>query len=247
MANDDLESLYNSKYYQFEEFGFRNEKRATFILSYLNIKSTDKVLEIGCGLGVLLKKVPSKHKIGIETNDTAVRACKKRGLSVIKADAEKGLFFDNSSFDIVIMHEVIEHLHRPELVMKECFRVLSPKGKILITTPARNFFFHDLSPTHFSEMTTKGLKELVEKCGFRLLIHEVCGISFLYPLLENFLFKPFRFFRYIFLIRNNKGVVEWTDSCHSIADKTFLKPLSAYRKKFLGLGLNQLILAQKKG
>ena len=243
---DDI-NLYDQKYYKELEFGLKSETRSDHkrILELLKIKLTDKVLEIGCGFGVLLKKIPSKKKIGIETNDLAIRECRKRGLSVIKADAEKGLPFKDSSFDIVIMNELIEHLKKPKFVLEECFRILAPQGRVIITTPARSFFAHDLSPTHFSEMSIKEMRELVQTYGFKVLTHEVCGVSFLYPLLENFLFRPFRFLRYILGRKQEKKTVGLIDSGHRLADRTFLKPLSDYRRHFLGLGLNQLILVQK--
>lgn len=240
-------SLYDQRYYEEYEFGFQAEERSDHkrILELLKPKADDRVLEIGCGFGVLLKKIPSAKKIGIETNDIAIRKCRKRELSVIKADAEKGLPFKDSSFDIVIMNEVLEHLKTPGFVLEECFRILVPRGKIVLTGPARNFFLRDISATHLSEMTIKEMRELVQECGFKVLSQEVCGISFLYPLLENLLFKPFRLLRYIFRRKQEERSVRLIDSCHGLADRTFLKPLSHYRKRFLGLGLNQLILAQK--
>jgi len=241
---DDI-SPYDQKYYEAHEFSFRTEERADHkrILELLNIKTTDRVLEIGCGFGVLLKKIPSKKKIGIETNDSAIKECRNRGLSVIKADVERGFPFKNSSFDIVIMNEVIEHFKKPKFVLEECFRILAPGGITIITTPARNFFLYDLSATHFSEMTVKEMRKLVQKCGFEVVTQEVCGVSFLYPLLENFLFKPFRVLRRIF--KSSRKTTTTIDTCHAFADKTVLKPLNYYRKHFLWLGQNQLILARK--
>jgi methionine biosynthesis protein MetW len=240
-------SLYNQKYYEEQEFGFSAEERSDHkhILELLKPKANDKVLEIGCGFGVLLKKIPSRKKMGIETNDTAIRKCRKLGLSITKANAEKGLSFNDSSFDIVIMNEVIEHLKKPEFVLEECSRILVPGGKIIITTPIRSFFAHDLSSTHFSEMNIQELRKLIKKSGFKILSHKVSGISFLYPLLENFLFKPFRFFRFFLKKKKNKNV-DLIDSFHGVVDKTFLKPLNYYRKYFLNLGLDQLLFAQKK-
>lgn len=238
--------LYDPKYYKMHEFVFKAEDRPDHnrMLELLKPEASDRVLEIGCGFGVLLARIPSEKKIGIETNDLAIEECRKRGISAVKADVEQGLLFENSSFDIVIMNEVLAHLKNPEFALKECFRVLSKEGKIIITTPARNLFFHNISPTHFSEKTVKEMKTLMEKHGFKILSQEVCGISFLYPLLENLLFKPFRFLRYAFSKKQRK-TVKIIDSCHNLAD-IFLKPLAHYRKHFLWLGLNQLILAQKE-
>lgn len=246
MKNTDL---YNKKYYSIQGYGFAADERSDHkrILELLKIKKNDKVLEIGCGLGVLLKKVPSKKKIGIETNDYAIKESRRRGLSVIKTDAEKGMAFKDSSFDAIIMNEVIEHLKKPKFVLKECFRILSPGGKIIITTPVKSFFAHDLTESHFSEMTLNEFKKLVKECGFDVITQEVNGISFLYPLLENVFFKPFRLLRYFF-VKNEKAAktVGMIDSCHGLADKTLLKPLNRYRNFFLQLGLQQLILAKKK-
>lgn len=143
------------------------------------------------------------------------------------------------------MNEVIELLKNPEFVLKECFRILGRRGRIIITGPVRNFFMKDISPTHFSEMSITEMRDLIQKCGFKVLSHEVCGISFLYPLLENFLFKPFRLLRYILREQKKKEGVRLIDSCHRLTDKTFLKPLSCYRKHFLRIGSVQLVLAQK--
>jgi len=242
-------SFYNQKYYERQEYGFSAEERSDHkrILELLKPKSSDKVLEIGCGFGILLKKIPSKKKIGIEVNDFAIKECLKRGISVIKANAEKRLPFKNSSFDLVIMNELIEHLKKPQKVLKECFRILSPKGKIIITTPVKSFFHHDLAESHFSEMTLKKLRKVVEEGGFDVITHEVNGISFLYPLLENVFFKPFRLLRYL-LVKNQKvaKTISLIDSCHRLTDKTFLKPINQFRKYFLELGTGQLILATKK-
>jgi len=239
-----MKNLYGKKYYKRLEFGFKSETREDHkrILQLLEVKPIDRILEIGCGFGVLLKKIPSKEKIGIETNNFAIKECRKRGLFVIKADAEKTLPFKNLSFDIVVMNEVIEHLKKPEFVLNECYRVLKKNGKILITTPVYHFLTKNMEgkESHFSEMSVKEIRALIAKTGFEILIHEANGIFFLYPLLELFLFKPFR------LLQKKKIAPKTIDKGHSLVDKTFLKPLSWYRKRFLSLGLGQLILAQKR-
>ncbi len=243
----DNSNLYNQNYYLELEYGFKAENRSDHkrILELLRVKPKDRVLEIGCGFGVLLKKIPSEKKEGIETNDVAIEECRKRGLLVTKANAEKGLLFKDSSFDIVIMNEVIEHFKNPERILKECYRVLSPKGKVIITTPVRSIFVRNLSNTHFSEMTVKEIRELLHNCGFKILSHEVSGISFIYPILENIAFKPFRFLKHILKRRRKKEGVKLIDSFHGVVDYTILKPFSNYRRYVLNLGQTQLILAEK--
>ena len=45
------------------------------------------------------------------------------------------LNFENESFDLIILGEVIEHLYDPDRVLQECSRILKPNGVLLITTP----------------------------------------------------------------------------------------------------------------
>lgn len=248
-------NFYNRKYYEEHEFSYTNEERMDIkrILKLLKIKTGDRVLDIGCGLGILLEKISARKKVGIETNNFAINKCKEKGLKVMKLNADNGLPFKNASFDIVIMNEVISHVTKPQFVLKECFRVLRPNGIIALTTPVRSLFFHNISPTHLNEYSTEDIRNLIEKSGFKITSHEVCGISFIYPLLENLLYKPFRLLRER-LEKNKKqqltAKVEekfgTIDNLRKFLDNTLFKPLSTYRKFFLSLGLNQLLVAKKR-
>lgn len=247
-----MDKLYNKKYYQWQEYGFASTTRSDHkrIIRLLNTKKIDNVLEIGCGLGILLTKINAKKKVGTETNDYAISESRKREITVIKNDAEKGLPFKDASFDAIILNEVIEHFRNPEKVLKDCFRILTRKGRIIISTPAKSFFAHNLTESHFSEMTFDELRDLVEGFGLNIITHEVSGITFLYPLLENVFFKPFRIIRYFFTKKQKTpkridGVVHTIDSFHSLVDKTILAPINSYRQFLLRLGQQQLILAEK--
>src|SRR3989344_4940264 len=227
------DELYDQHYYQIQGYGFGATDRQDHkrIIELLRKYKTNRVLEIGVGLGILLQRIKAKKKVGTETNEYAIKACKKLGISVIKNDAEKGLPFKDSSFDAIIMNEVIEHFKKPKPVVLDCYRILAPYGKIVISTPAKSFFAHDLTESHFSEMT-----------------QEVNGITFLYPIIENFLYKPFRLLRYFFVKNKIKKTtpISMIDSVHGLADKTILKPLNRYRNFLLSIGQQQLILAEKQ-
>lgn len=244
------DELYDQHYYQIQGYGFGATDREDHkrIIELLSKYKTNRVLEIGAGLGILLSRINAKVKVGTEVNDYAVKSCKKFGIKVVKNDAEKGLPFKDNSFDAIIMNEVIEHFKKPKPVMLDCYRILSPKGKIIISTPAKSFFAHDLTESHFSEMTLQELRDLTQECGFKIITQEVNGITFLYPIIENFFYKPFRLLRYFFVKNKKEQTTPVTaiDSLHGIADKTILKPLNRYRNFLLSIGQQQLILAEKK-
>lgn len=242
------DELYDDHYYEWQGYGFASEDRSDHkrIIELLENVKKDKILEIGAGLGILLQRINAKEKVGTETNEYALKEGKKRGITMIRNDAEKGLPFEKNSFDVIIMNEVIEHFKKPEPVVKKCFEILKPGGTIVISTPAKSFFAHDLTESHFSEMTFHELRNLVEKYGFTITAHEVSGITFLYPILENVFFKPFRLLRYFFNKKQkNQQAIGAIDSFHSIADSFILRPVNRYRNFLHSIGQQQLLLAKK--
>ncbi len=53
----------------------------------------------------------------------------------------EGLPFDDASFDLVISHDVFEHLRAPETTIAEVHRVLAPGGEVVCTIDLRDHFF----------------------------------------------------------------------------------------------------------
>jgi len=111
------------------------EKRKEVTLNLIEPQAKrKKVLEIGPGTGSLLLELKKKgfSVVGIDINPALAR---KAGLRIKKWDINKGLPFRNSSFDIVIALEVLEHTFDPFFVMKEIKRILKPKGYAIISMP----------------------------------------------------------------------------------------------------------------
>jgi len=57
------------------------------------------------------------------------------GISCKKADLNVDLPFSDGTFDYVLCSNGIEHLENPVLFLRECFRTLKERGKLLISTP----------------------------------------------------------------------------------------------------------------
>jgi len=109
-------------------------------LKHLNFQAQDKVLEVGCGPGVLLDRLGLKYKfsgVGLDASSKAIDIAKSDKAwfknEYLIGSAEK-LPFGKESFDKVITFDVLEHLKNQTQAIKEMVRVLKPNGKILIYT-----------------------------------------------------------------------------------------------------------------
>ena len=109
------------------------------IISDLIEKNT-RVLDVGCGDGILMEYLKYNKEIdirGIEISKDNVQKCLSKGLTVIEGDAEKDLLqFPDSSFDFVILSQTLQAFLNPEIVIKELLRV---GKKAIVTIP--NFGF----------------------------------------------------------------------------------------------------------
>jgi len=105
------------------------------ILKKLNVRPTDRVLEIGCNRGMLLRKLQKQgiNAIGIDVNEKAVQ--KKVVEEVYQMDAEN-LEFENDSFDKIYSVHTIEHIPNLKKAIDEMDRVLKPGGRIVLIYPA---------------------------------------------------------------------------------------------------------------
>ncbi len=115
-------------------------KRLKSINKY--IKKEDKVLEIGCGSGNILKLINSKNIYGLDISPKMIEICKKTipNGNFIAGDAEN-LPYEDNFFDKVIISEVLYYLPDLEKALKEVNRVLKKNGLLLITSLNKKYNF----------------------------------------------------------------------------------------------------------
>ena len=79
----------------------------------------------------------------------------------------KTIPFEDGTFDSCFSSEVLEHVFDIDKSLAEIKRVLRPNGKILITTP---FVWDEHEAPHdFCRYSSFGLKEIIERNGFRVI------------------------------------------------------------------------------
>lgn len=112
-----------------------------------------KVLDVGANSGEVIKLIQEKRKcvcFGIDVSEIAVSKAREKGLPVEIGDAEN-LPFKDEEFDVVLMMEVLNHIHDPLKALQEAVRVLKPEGILLGSVPHKTlekYAWEDAAPHH---------------------------------------------------------------------------------------------------
>ncbi len=103
---------------------------------WLPTQAGGRLLELGCGRGDMLEVLANLgwDAEGVDFDPRAAESARARGLHV-RHDTLANCRYDDATFDAVIMSHVIEHLHDPISVVKECHRILKPGGRLVLLTP----------------------------------------------------------------------------------------------------------------
>lgn len=91
----------------------------------------------------------------------------------VEHDLNHPLPFDDASFDTAILSDVLEHVRRPDALLLEIARVLSPSGKLLLNVPFL-YWLHE-QPHDYFRYTEHALRMLIEQAGLRVLVLEAFG------------------------------------------------------------------------
>ncbi len=104
------------------------------VLGRMNVSLAGRaVLDLGCGHGGMSEVLRDEGARVVGLDRDAARLSGEEG-SFTAGDAEV-LPFASGVFDVVIAHDVIEHMPGYEAALSEVERVLSPGGRALVTFP----------------------------------------------------------------------------------------------------------------
>lgn len=149
-----------------------------FISSHINNDS--KVLDVGCAMGGFLDYLHEKgmnHLSGIDLIENFVNHVRQKSEYHVKLGSAESIPFENSSFDVLIINQVIEHLVDPPKALKEAKRVLVDGGILYLGVPdALRYgemcsfdFYWFLMRDHIQHFDIEHLRLLAEMEGFELL------------------------------------------------------------------------------
>lgn len=140
------------------------------------LKKDGRLLDVGFGSGDFLKLAQDIgwSVYGADPDPVVVEAAKDYGLEVRQGGIEAYADMRNS-FDAITLSHVIEHVHEPQLVLKEAFKLLKPGGQIWIETPNIESVGHEYfgsnwrglePPRHIVIFNWSALESLLKETGF---------------------------------------------------------------------------------
>lgn len=183
-----LES-YKEKY----RSGF-NKTKEIIVSSLLGDIRGKTVLDIGCGCGVFSNYCYNQgaEVFSLDFSPVVLNFVKETNpnLNIIQASGEN-LCFRNESFDTVLALDVIEHLYKPQMLLKEIGRTLKRNGAALLVTDNTRAFRasklfsgiyyvilhmmfktlpHPPRCTHVKEYSANEMEHFLRQANFRILV-----------------------------------------------------------------------------
>ncbi len=166
-----------------------------------------RILDIGCGVGAFVRRLRefSPRVYGVDVDAEWVAEGGKEVPNLALAVGEN-LPFADGSFDVVLLHEVLEHVTDDRRTLREAGRVLAPGGRVVVFCPNRLYPFEThgvflgkryvfgnvplvnylpdalrgrLVP-HARAYTRGGLRRLYRWAGLRPLVH-----TYVFPGFDN--------------------------------------------------------------
>jgi ubiquinone/menaquinone biosynthesis C-methylase UbiE len=133
----DLDKFYN---HPNSVFRYIENKRINKLIELAFISDSDKVLEVGCGVGHILERVPKGNLYGIDISDIQVKRATARlkGKAIIIKAPGEHIPYEDKFFDRILCSEVIEHVLDPVKLLLEIKRVLKDDGILSLSIPNEN-------------------------------------------------------------------------------------------------------------
>jgi SAM-dependent methyltransferase len=142
-----------------------------------------RILDVGCGAGLFFDALERLgHVEGIES-DRLAAAQAGRWRDRIHIGELDDTFQPESSFDLILLLDVVEHVDRPDRLLRRAAGLLVPEGRIVVTVPAFNWLWtsHDALNHHVERYTAKDMRDLLNDAGLTAIETSYLFQSLLLP------------------------------------------------------------------
>ncbi len=165
-------------------------------------QGTLSILDVGCGTGLMVEPLlPQNWVVGIDQSFTMLLLAKKKGIKVLRGEAEH-LPFKDSVFDVVLGIGLLQYIEEEKMVISEMVRVLKEEGRIILTLlNAQSWLRKIIKKGGWEKLplrlyTIKDIKNILLDLGIQQFFYRyflfplpftLCTGRFLLPLVTTFL------------------------------------------------------------
>ena len=200
MSNDANVDRHNSEipifYAKSKQEGHHKYLEPAFKKIFTDVSLGAKILDMGCGTGYLTNAMAQMgyHVSGMDVSESGVRLAQATypHLKFYKASVVDNSLGETTGkdFDVVTAFELIEHIYSPRAFFENSYKLLKPKGVLVISTPYHGYFKNLLMTLsgrfdrhvmsaheggHIKFWSKKTLTNILAKYGFETVDFKGCG------------------------------------------------------------------------
>ncbi|MEO8355606.1 MAG: class I SAM-dependent methyltransferase [Chloroflexota bacterium] len=118
------------------------QRRLDMIVAAAGDRITGYILENGCGVGMYVEHISpfGGQVVGLEYDFERATEARINSPHILNAAGEF-LPLPSGTFDLILSHEVIEHVQDDRAAIREMVRTLKPGGRVVIFCPNRGYPF----------------------------------------------------------------------------------------------------------
>lgn len=203
-AEKALTDIYSKSYYEDGEVGYKGyigtfEKYHDTFMKIFGKRHKDllhhargkRLLEIGCAYGFLLDYLREREweVTGVEISPLSSSFARNELNLNVHTGSVESPDLDEHSYDIILLLDVLEHLHRPFDVLNRIKKLLAPEGILVVQCPWELYHWEEIAeallrgmkpgtiepdsvPAHLYFFQPRTLEAVLRKGGFRILARQ---------------------------------------------------------------------------
>lgn len=187
---DFIRSYYNKKFFTgsqdragYLDYEGDSQTEVKNMKSYVEgikrFRKSGKLLDIGCATGLFMLEAQKAgfDVYGIDVSSYAISIARRRFPDRVKCASVERAKFKKTSFDVITLFDVIEHLGNPRRVLSRIAALLKPNGLLVINTgdtdsllaKLQGSYWHFfIPPQHFFYFSKNNLTRLLTEVGLRV-------------------------------------------------------------------------------
>lgn len=191
---DELATFYDADYHVFASAPASGDWVAALVrdrfdgvrLNHAQVVPGGTYLDVGCGLGdmVAAAEAVGMRAMGVDLSPIAVDIGRRFGRDLRRGALAEHAFADEA-FDSISMYHSLEHMPEPQLIVRECARILKPGATLMVAVPNFGSLSHRVfggdwrhldPPYHLQQFVSQSLRQVGEAAG--LVLRELKSESF---------------------------------------------------------------------